>query len=309
MTGTEFQVLAVDDAQLMCHFIYETITGLQGFACKTATEFVTAEAALKNHKIDMAIIDIQLKNASGLTLAKNIRMGRYSCRHDIPILIFTGFTYKDDIKQCLAFDMHDVLVKPVTVMELRERVKKNKNKRMEIKPPEYYQSLEEPAETARKEMKAAITKSVSAEKSRYQPKPVSVESRVESSDEGAFIKWPDQITSGYHQLDRRMKTITFLLNTLHWSTYRKDKYTEAGNDINKIKLASDDMHFVAQRLKTKHPGDPMWTSLFDRLKGFSTIPIEKLSVPDLPKEQAEDIFKRLHNAWLSILSKPVIKRI
>jgi DNA-binding response OmpR family regulator len=311
MSKTDYQVLAVDDVNLMCHFLYETLTKITGFSCRTATEFATAEAILGEAPIDMAIIDIHLKKASGLTLAKNIRRGKYACRHDIPILIFSGNTYKEEIRQCLAFDVQDILAKPFSAGSLRDRVKKNQLKKVNIKPAEYYCQLEPEAtkhdQKEARRVKAAITKS-QEQTSTYRPRGSSTATETPAPETSAFVRWPDDAESGYHQIDRRLKSISFQLNALHWAIYNKTLYKDAGKDVKQIRLACDDLLHVSKQLRRKHASETLWQELADRLKQFKKIPLEKVADTELSNEQLDELFKKVHGSWITLLSKPILRK-
>ncbi|ALS99616.1 response regulator [Lacimicrobium alkaliphilum] len=311
MTKTDYQVLVVDDVYLMCHFLYETLTKITGFSCRTATEFAKAEAILGEAPIDMAIIDIHLKSESGLTLAKNIRRGKYACRHDIPILIFSGNTFKEEIQQCLAFDVQDILAKPFSAASLKERVKKNQLKEPKIKPAEYYCKLEPQAtkhdQKEARRVKAAITKS-QAQTSTYRPKGAVSATESITVETSVFIRWPDDAESGYHQIDRRLKSISFQLSALHWAVYNKTSYKDAGKDIKQIRLACDDLLHVSKQLRRKHASDRLWQELADRLQQFKKILLEKVADTELSTAQRDDLFKKVHGSWITLLSKPILKK-
>lgn len=312
MSKTNYQVLAVDDVDLMCHFLYETLSKMPGFSCRTATEFATAEAILAETPIDMAIIDIHLKNASGLTLAKKIRRGKYACKHDIPILIFSGNTYKEEIQQCVAFDVQDILAKPVSTGSLRERVIKNQRKAIKIKPLEYYCGLEaEAIETEAQEprkIKAAITKGSQEAVSAYRPKRNIITTEVLAVELNAFVRWPEDVGSGYHQIDRRLKAITLQLNALHWGAYNNSPGKDTARDVHEIRLACDDLLHVSRQLSEKHATDTLWLELNVRLKQFKRIPLDKMAGKEPSKQLLDELFKKVHSTWLTLLCKPILKR-
>ena len=232
-------ILVVDDVNLMCHFLYETLKPLQGLEIRTTGDFSAAESILTNAKIDLAIIDIHLKDTSGLLLAKKIREGRYLCRHDIPILIFSGNTYKKEIKMCLAYDVTDIMAKPLAASTVRKRVLNALNKDIHLRGPEYYQALvSSDGESYKTEFSGPVVKSESPRKVRKQAMNISSEEEVEKN---SFIKWPEDLTSGYHQIDRRLKHITYLINMLHYRKRATEKYPNIAEDVKNIRLALDDL--------------------------------------------------------------------
>lgn len=312
MSKKNYQVLAVDDIDLMCHFMFETLSKMPGFSCRTATEFATAEAILNDTPIDMAIIDIHLKNASGLTLAKKIRCGKYACRHDIPILIFSINTYKEEIQQCIAFDVQDIMAKPFSSGSLKERVTKSRLKENKIKALEYYCGLEakgagpEPQEP--RKVKVAITKSSQQAGSAYRPKHSNSASETLAVESHAFVRWPEGVGSGYHQIDRRLKSITLQLNALHWGAYNNISGKDGAKDVHEIRLACDDLLHISRQLSEKHAADTLWQELNDRLKQFKRIPLDKMTGKEPSKQLLDELFKKVHSSWLTLLCKPILKR-
>ncbi len=296
-------VLVVDDVNLMCHFLYETLNPLDGIETRTTGNFSSAESILMNSEIDMAIIDIHLNNASGLTLAKKIREGRYQCKHDIPILIFSGNTYKNEIQMCLAYDITDIMAKPLKAGMVRSRVRKALSKRVQIHPPEYYQTLVASGGEEYKTEFEGIKKKRGPEKSAQHRVNAAKEPPTKKS---SFIQWPDDLTTGYHQLDRRLKHITHLINMLHYRKCSDEKYPNIEEDVKQIRLAVDDVLYVARRLQHKN-SDCMWRIFFQRLTEFSNIKIEAFIRKTSNVHSVKQQFKLLRSKWLAILTKPVMK--
>lgn len=299
-------VLIVDDVNLMCHFLYETLKPIPNIETRTTGDFSAAESILANSQVDLAIIDIHLKNASGLTLAKKIREGRYLCRHDIPILIFSGNTYKKEIQMCLAYDISDILAKPLNAGTVRARVRKALKRNVQLKSPDYYKAIVSTSGEAYKtEFAGAFVKNLPppTAKKRISTNP------TDEVKKHSFIKWPEDLSSGYHQIDRRLKHVTYLLNMLHHRKRTTEKYPNIVEDIKNIRLAIDDILYVAKGLKQSNAADSIWRLLFQRLSDFSKIKLETFATKTSNTHYVNKQFKEVRSKWLIVLSKPVMKEV
>lgn len=302
-------VLLVDDVNLMCQFLNETLRMIPNVECHTASKVNTAETILRRYPIKLAIIDLNLPDGSGIELVRQIRKGEVKGEYDIPILIFTGNTYKETIKQCLMFQVSDIIAKPIVAMELRKRVEANLATKKKLKPAQHYQDLareieklEPPKQTVKPT--GSVVKSTPGQSQANRP------SAEKKDEEGPkqFIKWPQEATTGYHQLDRRLKDLCYQLNHFHHYRTTKDTYPTASDDIQQIKMCIDDLNYAIKPLRSSNPKDDIWKALVDRIKNISELPFKKYSAPKLDKTKKEQFSKSLRTAWMSILSKPIIKK-
>ena len=84
-------------------------------AVGTATEAVTK---LQEQEFDLVVLDIKLKNESGLDLLQTI----VKERHDTPVILCTAFSfYKDDFSAWLA---DGYVVKSSDIQELKDEIKR-----------------------------------------------------------------------------------------------------------------------------------------------------------------------------------------
>jgi DNA-binding response OmpR family regulator len=302
-------VLLVDDVNLMCQFLNETLRMIPNVECHTASKVNTAESILRRYPVKLAILDLNLPDGSGLELVKQIRKGEVKGDYDIPILIFTGNTYKETIKQCLMFNVSDIIAKPIVAMELRKRVEANLAKKKKLKPAQYYQDIDRELEKIAPP-KAAVKPTSSVVNSRPTASTVRRPGQENKSEDGPsqFIKWPSDATTGYHQLDRRLKDLCFQLNHFHHYRTTKETYPTAEDDIQQIKMCMDDLDYAIKPLKSAKPNEEIWPALQQRLKMLKEVPYKKYSAPKLDSKKKELFAKSLRTAWMSILSKPIIQR-
>lgn len=302
-------VLILDDVNLMCQFLSETLRPISGVDCHTAARVASAAGVLERIDISLAIIDLNLPDGNGLEIVKAIRKGEGKGRHDIPILIFSGNAYKEAVKECVQFKVNDFIVKPIVAIELRKKVELHLKKSTELPGPEFFVKLDETI-AAKKVVAekntpagAVVQSKPEGAGSNYKP-----QSRVEEVENSQFIKWPSNATTGFHQLDRRLKDLCYQLNHFHFYRTTKPVYPTAQKDIEQISLCIDDLNYAIKPLKSANPDLPIWSALVSRIKIISELPFKRLSSDKVTDDAKKSFSKNLRNAWLGILSKPIIQR-
>lgn len=85
-----------------------------GYEVETAANIAEAVAKLEQQGFDLALLDIKLKNESGIDLLQKI----VKERHDMPVILCSAFScYKDDFSAWLA---DSYVVKSGDLTELKE---------------------------------------------------------------------------------------------------------------------------------------------------------------------------------------------
>lgn len=302
-------VLILDDVNLMCQFLSETLRPISGVECHTAARVASAEGVLERVSVSLAIIDLNLPDGNGLEIVKAIRKGEGKGRHDIPILIFSGNAYKEAVTQCVQFKVNDFIVKPIVAIELRKKVEAHLKTSTKLPGPEFFQQLdsklsaENEKEVSAKPSSSVVQAPSNDSGSRY--KPVKRSDDVENNQ---FVKWPENATTGFHQLDRRLKDLCYQLNHFHFYRTTKPVYPTAKQDVDQIILCIDDLNYAIKPLESAKPNLPIWTALTSRIKIISELPFERLSADKVTDDTKKSFSKNLRNAWLGILSKPIIQR-
>ena len=111
------RILVVDDESSIRLLYTEELTdeGYEVTAVATAAEAVDK---LRESEFDLVLLDIKLKNESGLDLLQRI----VKERHDIPVILCTAFSfYKDDFSSWLA---DGYVVKSSDLQELKDEIKR-----------------------------------------------------------------------------------------------------------------------------------------------------------------------------------------
>lgn len=302
-------VLILDDVNLMCQFLSETLRPISGVECHTAARVASAAGVLERVAVSLAIIDLNLPDGNGIEIVKAIRKGEGKGAHDIPILIFSGNTYKEAVTECVQFKVNDFIVKPIIAMELRKKVEAHLKKPVELPGCEYFQKLDAELMAKKpKEPSVKPTSSVVQSKTPQSSGSYSSKKRADEIENNQFLKWPANATTGFHQLDRRLKDLCYQLNHFHFYRTHKPVYPTAQKDIEQISLCIDDLNYAVKPLKKANPDLAIWQALQNRVKMISELPFKRLSADKITEDTGKAFSKNLRNAWLAILSKPIIQR-
>lgn len=112
------KILAIDDQQLILMSLVKRLEDA-GFEVQTAS---TAELGMKlydSYKPDLVILDINMPYVSGLEVVKHIRRKRKS---NIPVLIMSGKTGEETIKEAYELGIDDFMKKPISLNEVLMRI-------------------------------------------------------------------------------------------------------------------------------------------------------------------------------------------
>jgi DNA-binding NtrC family response regulator len=111
------KLLVVDDESSIRSLYSQELTE-EGYQVVTAASASEAAEKLNGNNYDLVVLDIKLKNESGLDLLQKI----VKERHDMPVILCTAFScYKDDFSTWLA---DGYVVKSSDTQELKDEVKR-----------------------------------------------------------------------------------------------------------------------------------------------------------------------------------------
>jgi DNA-binding NtrC family response regulator len=111
------KLLVVDDESSI-RLLYAQELAEEGYQVVTAGTAGEAVEKLQAEEFDLVVLDIKLKNESGLDLLQKI----VKERHDMPVILCTAFScYKDDFSAWLA---DGYVVKSSDPGELKEEIRK-----------------------------------------------------------------------------------------------------------------------------------------------------------------------------------------
>jgi len=112
-------ILVVDDDRDIRELIVDYLEK-SGYRASGAANGKAMWSVLKNHQIDLIVLDIMMPGEDGLTLCRQLRANQ---QQDIPVLMLTART--DDSDRILGLEMgaDDYLIKPFVARELLARIK------------------------------------------------------------------------------------------------------------------------------------------------------------------------------------------
>jgi len=93
-----------------------------GYEVLSASNLDDAFTILKEHHIDLVLLDIVLEDQSGLDILTEMRMGSNRKLRRIPVIMLTSKSTVEDIAYALALGADSYLVKPFRGRVLTERV-------------------------------------------------------------------------------------------------------------------------------------------------------------------------------------------
>jgi len=109
------KILVVDD-EANIRILYADELAEEGYEVVTAANTAEAVEKLKESEFDLTVLDIKLKNESGIELLQKL----VKERHDMPVILCSAFScYKDDFSAWLA---DGYIVKSGNLDELKHEI-------------------------------------------------------------------------------------------------------------------------------------------------------------------------------------------
>jgi two-component system cell cycle response regulator DivK len=114
-------VLVVEDNELNMK-LFSDLLETQGYRVVQADNGNDAMAAVKMHRPDLILMDIQLPGQSGLDVTRAIKSDPEVAH--IPVIAVTAFAMRTDEERIRAGGCEDYLAKPISVPVFLEKVKR-----------------------------------------------------------------------------------------------------------------------------------------------------------------------------------------
>jgi len=125
MSGYRFdrlKVLVVDDNQNMRKLV---ITILQAFGVLHISEAADGKGAwntLRESNPDVVILDWMMEGMTGIEVVKMVRTSAQTPNPFVPIIMLTGYTQLDHVRQARDAGVNEFLAKPVSVKAVMSRL-------------------------------------------------------------------------------------------------------------------------------------------------------------------------------------------
>ncbi len=118
----QLRILAVDDSATMRRIIVNTLKRAGFEDVVEATDGKDALAKLASESVNFIITDWNMPEMDGLSFVKTVRSD--PALKDIPILMVTTRSVKDDIIEAMKAGVNNYIVKPFTPQTLKEKIDK-----------------------------------------------------------------------------------------------------------------------------------------------------------------------------------------
>ena len=118
---SKFPILIVEDQPLMRKAFKRVLDSAGIFVIQEAQSPKDAIQHLRNHAVDLVILDLYLNKGSGLEVLNYLRSRPIA--NDIPIIFVTGEASRDDIVHAVELGVSDYLIKPFDPQDLLHKVR------------------------------------------------------------------------------------------------------------------------------------------------------------------------------------------
>jgi len=112
------KILVLDDERDACDLIERILSSAHDV--KTFTEEQDAIDFAGLEDVDLAILDIKLKEMSGVDVLARLKQDN----PDMKAIMLTGYPTVETARRSLTLGAHEYLVKPIDIDELEQKVKK-----------------------------------------------------------------------------------------------------------------------------------------------------------------------------------------
>lgn len=135
--GPRIPVLLVEDQPLMRKAFKRILDPTHLFTIQESQSPKDAIQYLRNHAIDLVILDLYLSKGNGLEVLNYIRSRPIA--NDIPVIFVTGEASRDDIVHAIELGVNDYLIKPFEPQDLLMKIKQVLGRYVD--PPEILKRL------------------------------------------------------------------------------------------------------------------------------------------------------------------------
>lgn len=309
-----FNVLVVDDVVLMCEFMYGVAAKVADCRVFKALDGKTAAEILENEAIDLLITDLEMRSPTGLELVYRVRSSQFSATaHDIPIIIFSGNTYLELIKQCISFDVNDFLAKPLTGARLSKKIQHHLQTEKILQSPEHYEEIgkaifkldkSDVAEHGRK-FSVSIVRELTQHEEGQEGEDADAAKRTTDKD---FLFWPENATTGYFQLDRRLRNLAFNVSCFHNVFVNNCKPVAIESERKRACDAIDYLLHISKSFKRKDQRREFWQLFNVRIEKLKPI-AEELAQANIKHHQGVlALLKKISYWWMQTCNRPIIQR-
>jgi diguanylate cyclase (GGDEF)-like protein len=119
----EFRILVAEDNRTN-QMVAAGMLAMNGCACEFAANGREALEAARIGEFDLILMDCSMPEMDGYEATAHIRDHEKTTGRRTPLVAMTANTQRGDAEKCLAAGMDDYLAKPITLVELRQKLEK-----------------------------------------------------------------------------------------------------------------------------------------------------------------------------------------
>lgn len=121
LINREFKILVAEDNRTN-QMVAAGMLAMNGCQCEFASNGREAMEAARASRFDLILMDCSMPEMDGYEATAHIRNYEESAGYRTPIVAMTANTQRGDAEKCLAAGMDDYLAKPITLVELRQKL-------------------------------------------------------------------------------------------------------------------------------------------------------------------------------------------
>ncbi len=119
----QFRVLVAEDNRTN-QMVAAGMLAMNGCVCEFAADGVEAVRAAQRERFDLILMDCSMPEMDGYEATAHIRLAELAMGRRTPLVAMTANTQLGDAEKCLAAGMDDYLAKPITLVELRQKLER-----------------------------------------------------------------------------------------------------------------------------------------------------------------------------------------
>lgn len=135
------RILLVEDESFMRMLATQALESLGFDSVSEAEDGERALQLLAKQEIDLLVTDIEMKPMSGLDLVKSIRAGESTQQRDTPVIFLSGLGDVSTLAAASELDVHGFLVKPVSAIQLRDKIEEALKSEVRLRDPNTYKAM------------------------------------------------------------------------------------------------------------------------------------------------------------------------
>jgi CheY-like chemotaxis protein len=116
------KVLIADDNVHLRTIVASILAGIGITKVRECSDGAQAIRCLKDWSPDIAIVDFRMKPIDGVEFTRHVRNAPDSPKPELPIIMLTGYADKSRVFEARDAGITELIVKPVTVRALLERI-------------------------------------------------------------------------------------------------------------------------------------------------------------------------------------------